>query len=236
MAPPSSSTASTASDKVVASLEDSIVRESDLRLLEGPFWLNDRIIGFYFEYLHQHKFELSSRLCFISPEVSQFLKLASAVEIPVFLDPLHLEEKETVLMAVNNASDPTQPGGSHWSLLIFTRQAMEFFHLDSSPGLNDGDARQLASKVHDFLVKKTEQRFPLKFCDVPVLKQSNGYDCGVHVLNNAEHATRHFIVYGNADGSDLQNAALFKNKREEVRKTIVSLARGPDSARTEEDS
>ena len=70
----------------------------------GPHWLNDRLIGFYFEFLHQRKFESSSRVCFISPEVSQFLKLASAVEIPVFLDPLHLEEKETVLMAVNNAS------------------------------------------------------------------------------------------------------------------------------------
>ena len=88
----------------------------------GPHWLNDALIGFYFEFLHQRKFESSSRICFISPEVSQFLKLASAVEIPVFLDPLHLEEKETVLMAVNNASDPSQPGGSHWSLLIFTRQ------------------------------------------------------------------------------------------------------------------
>ena len=90
--------------------------------LSGPHWLNDALIGFYFEFLHQRKFESSSRICFISPEVSQFLKLASAVEIPVFLDPLHLEEKETVLMAVNNASDPSQPGGSHWSLLIFTRQ------------------------------------------------------------------------------------------------------------------
>ena len=95
----------------------------ELRVLHsGPHWLNDRLIGFYFEFLHQRKFESSSRVCFISPEVSQFLKLASAVEIPVFLDPLHLEEKETVLMVVNNASDPSQPGGSHWSLLIFTRQ------------------------------------------------------------------------------------------------------------------
>lgn len=206
-------------------MEDSIVRESDLKLLEGPHWLNDRVIGFYFEYLHQEKFDLSSRIVFISPEVSQFLKLASPIEIPVFLDPLHLEEKETVLMAVNNASDPDQPGGSHWSLLVFTRQAMAFYHLDSSPGLNESDGRRLAFKVHEFLVKKTEQRFPLLFTDVPVLKQGNGYDCGVHVLNNAEHATRHFMVYGSADGASLEDPASFKNKREEVRKTILSLSK-----------
>jgi len=213
------------SDKVVASLEDSLVRQSDLSLLDGPHWLNDALIGFYFEFLHQRKFESSSRICFISPEVSQFLKLASAVEIPVFLDPLHLEEKETVLMAVNNASDPSQPGGSHWSLLIFTRQAMEFFHLDSSPGLNDGHARQLAAKVHDFLVKKTENRFKLLFSDVDVVRQDNGYDCGLHVLNNAEHATRHFMVYGSAEGANLTDPDSIKNKREEVKRTIVSLAK-----------
>lgn len=81
------------SDKVVASLEDSLVRQSDLSLLDGPHWLNDALIGFYFEFLHQRKFESSSRVCFISPEVSQFLKLASAVEIPVFLDPLTLRRR-----------------------------------------------------------------------------------------------------------------------------------------------
>ena len=104
-------------------------------------------------------------------------------------------------------------------------KAMEFFHLDSSPGLNDGDARQLAAKVHDFLVKKTENRFRLLFSDVEVVRQDNGYDCGLHVLNNAEHATRHFMVYGGAEGANLTNPDSIKNKREEVKRTIISLAK-----------
>ena len=104
-------------------------------------------------------------------------------------------------------------------------KAMEFFHLDSSPGLNDGDARQLAAKVHDFLVKKTENRFRLLFSDVEVVKQDNGYDCGLHVLNNAEHATRHFMVYGSAEGANLTDPDSIKNKREEVKRTILSLSK-----------
>lgn len=36
-------------DPVVLSFHDSSLRESDVSLLEGSNWLNDRIIGFYFE-------------------------------------------------------------------------------------------------------------------------------------------------------------------------------------------
>ena len=80
----------------------------------------------------------------------------SVQEIPSFLDPLSLESKDLVLLAVNNASDPDSPGGTHWSLLIFSRQALEFFHLDSSSGMNEDDARILSKKLHDFLAKKME--------------------------------------------------------------------------------
>ena len=52
-------------DNVVCSMGDAVVRESDVRLLEGPHWLSDRIIGFYFEYLHKQIFEDSHRFCFI---------------------------------------------------------------------------------------------------------------------------------------------------------------------------
>ena len=55
----------TNADKVVSTIGDAIVRESDVRLLEGPHWLSDRIIGYYFEYLHKEVLEDSSKHCFI---------------------------------------------------------------------------------------------------------------------------------------------------------------------------
>ena len=209
-------------DKVVVSLEDSVLRESDLELLKGPHWLNDRVISFYFEYLHLNKFESSNKICFISPEVSQFLKLASPAEIPVFLEPLALEDKETILLAVNNASDPDQPGGSHWSLLIFSRQALEFSHLDSSPGLNGFDAKQLARRLHGFLSKKIEG-LKFDFVEMSVPRQTNGYDCGIHLLSHAEHATRHFLVYGNANGLEPLNPDKVKVKRKEILETVLEV-------------
>ena len=37
------------SDKIVLSYYDSLIRESDFSLLDAPQWLNDKVIGFYFE-------------------------------------------------------------------------------------------------------------------------------------------------------------------------------------------
>jgi len=190
-------------DNVVNSIGDAVVCESDVLLLKAPNWLSDRIIGFYFEYLHKHIFDDSQKLCFISPEVSQFLKLVDAKEIHCFVEPLDLKCKEVILLAVNNAIDPSRPGGSHWSLLAYTAQANHFYHFDSSSGMNDEDARILANKIHQYLNHTTNERniSGLPFTEVPaVLQQSNGYDCGVHVIANAKHSTRHLMLYGTPEG------------------------------------
>ena len=55
--------------------------------------------------------------------------------------------------------------------------------------MNEQDARILARKLFDFLSQKLV-KFRFVINEVPVLSQTNGYDCGVHVLCNAEHATR----------------------------------------------
>lgn len=36
-------------DETVLSFHDSLLKRSDVALLEGGQWLNDKIIGFYFE-------------------------------------------------------------------------------------------------------------------------------------------------------------------------------------------
>jgi hypothetical protein len=41
---------------VVLSFNDSLVRQSDVQLLDGPHWLNDIVIGFCFEYVNYYLF------------------------------------------------------------------------------------------------------------------------------------------------------------------------------------
>ncbi|KAL7201891.1 hypothetical protein ACSBR1_033562 [Camellia fascicularis] len=41
-----------AADEKILSYNDVVLRRSDLDILSGPYFLNDRIIEFYFSYLH----------------------------------------------------------------------------------------------------------------------------------------------------------------------------------------
>ena len=68
---------------------------------------------------------MNNTFTFCSPEVSQFLKLVDDEEVSSFVEPLDLKSKEIIILAVNNATDPSQPGGSHWSLLVYTSQVID---------------------------------------------------------------------------------------------------------------
>jgi len=214
-------------DKVVLSYGDSIIRESDMKLLNGPHWLNDRIITFYFEYLYEQEFQGCSKIAFISPEVSQFLKMAGRNEVEIFLEPLNLIEKELIVMAVNNSQDPDRPGGSHWSLLMYSCQAKQFFHFDSSGRMNSDSAQQLSNRIHAYLQKLSNNcnlgNTGPSILEVPVLQQKNGYDCGVHVLCNTLHASRHLFLHGHCDTLEKLSEETVKVKRNEVKNLILNL-------------
>ncbi len=111
--------ASSMQDKVVLSYYDSLLRESDVALLTGANWINDKIIGFYFEldttlyehfcnvmqfsseqsraanchyshllcfcrYLGQELFSDSrDRVCLITPDVTQFIKIYNGIKISI---------------------------------------------------------------------------------------------------------------------------------------------------------
>lgn len=64
----------------------------------------------------------------------------------------------------------------------------------------------------------------LRFSEVPVIKQTNGYDCGIHLLSHAEHATRHYLVYGNADGLEPLDANAIKTKRKDILSIITKMS------------
>ena len=63
------------------------------------------------------------------------------------------------------------------------------------------------------------------------MRQTNGYDCGIHLLSHAEHASRHYLVYGNANGLEPMDEAAVKNKR----KAILEVVRSYSSAYQDED-
>ncbi|CAI9105181.1 OLC1v1004045C1 [Oldenlandia corymbosa var. corymbosa] len=162
-------------DEKVLSYGDVVLRRSDLGILSGPHFLNDRIIEFYFSYLSS---DLSAEdVLLVPPSISQWIKECPG-SIEDFVKPLNFRQKKLILFPVNDNTDVSlAEGGCHWSLLAYLRSGKVFVHHDSSSGsMNAIQARRLLSRVQPYTV------YDASFVECPsVPKQTNGYDCGLYV-------------------------------------------------------
>lgn len=171
-------------DSIVLDYHNSLLRQSDLRLLQPGDWLNDRLIGFWFEYLENELFVGQNDICLISPEVAQFVKLGSDCDSAMFLEPLDLNSKGLVLLPVNDLSSLDESGGSHWSLLVYDGKMKQCYHLDSANKSNSDQAKKMFSK----LGLPTNE----KMVDLATTQQQNCSDCGIFVCCHAELVLKHY--------------------------------------------
>lgn len=181
------------SNKVVLNFHNTLLRSDDVKLLMGPHWLNDIIISFYLEYLEQVVFKENSNLLFVSPEVVQCLKFVSRQEMDIFLEPLNAKKKLFIFFPFNDNNE-VKAGGNHWSLLVFSRPESTFFHFDS---LNSESLRSCVPFVCELAAAIDCPEFNLQSGECA--KQTNGYDCGVHVLANVDCLARRALTYGCID-------------------------------------
>ncbi|XP_045775146.1 sentrin-specific protease 8, partial [Maniola jurtina] len=212
---------SMAKSSVVLSFHEILLHQSDVALLSGPHWLNDTIISFYFEYLEKLIFCEAKELLFVSPEVTQCIKMVETNDIGIFLEPLQINTKKFVFFALNDNSSPDTAGGSHWSLLVFSRNENSFFHFDSSSGSNHDVAWDFASHLMLYLSKQGNINFVDKHCQ----QQSNGYDCGVHVICNTEKLAQHAYSHGDINTCDMSIQINPSAKRKEILNIISSLSK-----------
>ncbi|XP_059052758.1 sentrin-specific protease 8 [Achroia grisella] len=204
---------------VVLSFHEILLHQSDIDLLDGPYWLNDTIISFYFEYLERALFSTASEFLFVSPEVTQCIKMVQTEDIKIFLDPLHINEKKFVFFALNDNNSPDRAGGSHWSLLVYSRPECCFFHLDSSSGSNHNVAWEFASHLITYLSNGS-----INFVDKECVQQSNGYDCGVHVISNTESLAEYAHKHGQIRSCEVLVKVSPIVKRRHILSVIKSLA------------
>jgi len=210
------------SNVTVLSYNESLLRKSDVDLLKGPHWLNDTVISFYFEYLETELFKDVESLLFVSPEVTQCIKISPQNELATFLDPL-LEDKyrKFIFFALNDNEETEYSGGSHWSLLAFSVPEKTMFHYDSSRGSNECQALDLAEKILKYF------RLPVvgRYEEVPSLQQNNGYDCGIHVLCNTEQLASYANHYCKLRGCPKITPTQVLNKRLDILEIIEKLRR-----------
>ena len=171
-------------EKILLNYNDSLLYESDLDLLSEGNWLNDRLIGFVYEYLEKEVYtdecnETNSLFGFVNPSTVQYLKLCQSLDEAkiCFIDPLGLDRKRFVFFPLNNNAKSEQAGGSHWSLIVLDKVKSSIIHYDSI-GSNENTAIDFFKKYKSCFRIKTfsnSDKFP---------QQTNSSDCGVYVLGN----------------------------------------------------
>lgn len=215
-------------NETVLSFENSLLRASDINLLRGPRWLNDQIISFYLEYLENRTYKNHNDILFVSPEVVQCIKLVSRTEMGIFLEPLKAMEKNFIILPLND-NEEDRAGGGHWSLLVFSRPEQTFFHYDSFERNNFHHCYQF---VRELAHGVGCADFELQSCEC--LQQSNGYDCGIHVLCNIDCIAKQIVARGRielaaddpyTDGVSNMTPNIINKKRGELLKLIDELKR-----------
>ncbi|KGN47289.1 NEDD8-specific protease 1 [Cucumis sativus] len=169
-------------DEKILSYNDVVLRKSDLEILSGPYFLNDRIIEFYFSYLSTT--HPSNGILLSPPSIAFWMMNCPDVEsLNSFLEPLNLPHKKLVIFPVNDNIDVSKPeGGNHWSLLAFYREANIFVHHDSNKGMNKYAAKRLYNAVARFMNDGSISTLNPSYVEcVESPQQVNGYDCGVYV-------------------------------------------------------
>lgn len=219
--------ATNSSDEVVLSYYDCLLRTRDIVLLQGSHWLNDVIIGFYFEYLDE-TFNKTERkdFYFISPELTQLLKMTDPNQYIIFLDPFSISECKCIFFPLNNCDKKDTAGGTHWSLLIFCRGDRTCYHFDSAKGYNGSIASKFAENVMNCVLDKKETN--RRFVEVDSPQQKNSYDCGIYVLCLTDIIINHLLKNEILDGCDFNEVIkLVNTKRTDLLNLINELKRKP---------
>ncbi|KAL2611165.1 hypothetical protein R1flu_022857 [Riccia fluitans] len=237
-----------ANDERVLSYGDVLLRKSDVSLLDGPHFLNDHIIEFYFNYLDRQicsfagcQEDETSPLLLVGPTPTFWLLHCPDAEgIIATIQPMKLLKRELVIFAVNNNEDvETAEGGTHWTLLSYNRQKNTFEHFDSMAGTNWKQARDLVNIVKPYMGPFAASA---KFIEQATPQQENSYDCGVYVMAIAQLICNAFcerrkgrpVDYGGLIRTTVTPSTVSKMRYTTI-ELIHSLANGEESNGDSED-
>lgn len=207
-----------AADEKILSYNDVVLRRSDLEILSGPYYLNDRIIEFYFSHLSSS--HPSQEILLVPPSIAFWITNCPDVDgLKDFLEPLKLSDRKLVIFPVNDNDDVSvAEGGSHWSLLAYYRAANVFVHHDSNAQMNKSYATRLFKSVVGYIDSSSSAKY-LDCIGTP--QQTNGYDCGLYVTATASTICCWYESSENKDATDLWFSAV----KEQVTPSVVSEMR-----------
>lgn len=165
-------------------------------------WLTDQSIAKHTELLN-FAFLKESNLYILNPLIVHAVQ--NLTDYSEYLLPLHLYNKDFILMPLNNSEKLTEEGGSHWSTLVFNKSKKQFFHYDSYGGINTVNAKKVAEKLVQFLIGDNTET---EVINIKCPQQGNGYDCGVFTLHMIDLLVSNYLFTKTVDPSSLDNLIL----------------------------
>ncbi|KAG8230428.1 hypothetical protein J437_LFUL015449 [Ladona fulva] len=210
---------------IVLSINDVVIRKSDVEILNGKNWINDSIISLCFDHFEKRKFVGNPGYLFVSPEVTQCIKIVPKSDVHMFLDPLNAKEKDVIFFPLNDCMEIINPGGSHWSLLVYSKNDKAFFHYDSLVGRNLYQANDMAKKLLSYLglAKTAPPGNKAAALEMETLQQRNYFDCGIHVICNVEVIAEHMQNSKSLYGAGKVRPNVVNGKRADLLRMIEEL-------------
>jgi len=215
---------------IVLSYFDTCLRTSDISLLKGNKWLNDNLIGFWFDYLENQLYkEFSDGIAFLSPNVVHFIKSAvikqNNADVHSMLSTMSLRDKQLVIIPVNDCDIYSgEMGGSHWSLLVYSAHRHVFEHYDSFRGsVNRTHAEHIVSILAPLLLAEQVTDMELDLTEMECTQQDNNYDCGIHLICNTEAVCRKRFRSDDRHISDICSPAAIGRARRDLLQLILAL-------------
>lgn len=188
-------------------------------MLTGTHWLNDQIITFYFKYLESSKFaDASDCFLFVAPSVCQLLKMSLPENCQDLLSPLKPHIKSLVFFAVNN-NNGSGAGGTHWSLLVYSREEDTFFSFDSLNNYNNYATQKLINVLKIGLGCHSANAH-----NISCSQQINGHDCGIHLVSNCENVCDYYLRKGAVVNVPLLSSLQVRSKRADIFYLVLHLS------------
>lgn len=216
--------------EIVLSYFDTCLRTSDINLLKGHKWLNDNVIGFWFDYLENDLYkDVSHMISFLSPNVVHFIKSAAnkrnASDVSSMLSTMSLTDKKLIIIPINDCNiNKCEMGGTHWSLLIYNSNKKTFEHYDSHRGsVNRTHAEHVVDILSPILLADQITDPDLDLVEMECTQQDNNYDCGIHLICNTEAVCRKMFREDNRHISDICSPKAISKARRDLLQLILSL-------------
>lgn len=207
--------------RIVLSYHDTLLRESDVELLEEPHWVNDNVIWFWMQYIENELFaSRCGAIAFVGPDVAQLVKLGTVLNVDQVLKSLDLNQKALILLPVNNCQDFDHPGGCHWSLLVYIQGRKIFEHYDSSKGHNHFHAKAIARALAPLLSLRE-----VRVTEADCLQQHNSFDCGLYVIYNLQQVcAQHIARTEDDDSRRTLLTSCMRHNRKMLKKLVLNLS------------